>query len=404
MERWEKRLQKKLEKQGQGTVTPARVPAGIDARTPARVAARVNPETPAHLAAEVDMKTPAQVAAEINRILNPTPIQLKKTETPQHCSTLAQVSAVKIVRAGPTEADLLAAEERVGLRAVEECARAAETLVRDYSRVALESPGWTISSATGKIYGPKTPEHFFAELRERFAPRALDPLTEVALIALVKSARQNSGSLWNAWRNRDPSWQTIVLSGLYMRKAKLSGSNFSGVVLKRANFRGAVLDQNWQEFSLRFPDDVPLPGLVPVESGLVSSFESATLGDIDFTAAFLHQAQFCNADLQRCKFRSANLRDADFRGADLGGADFSGAYIESTSFAGANLRGAIFRDRMILTGVEFSGAHLDGADFSTAQVDVSSRFDQAHFRTARNLRIWQNVNQMGFAKPIMEEP
>lgn len=107
-------------------------------------------------------------------------------------------------------------------------------------------------------------------------------------------------------------------------QAELSGSDFRGADLSRANF-------------------FPLEGR-PGEGTLATAyrnilkycdFSGARLRDADMERAVLWFAKFTGADLKGVNFRDADLSRADFAGADISGADFTGADLDGANFVGA---------------------------------------------------------------------
>jgi uncharacterized protein YjbI with pentapeptide repeats len=117
-------------------------------------------------------------------------------------------------------------------------------------------------------------------------------------------------------------------SGANMTKvhvqAELSGSDFRGADLTKANF-------------------YPLEGR-PGEGTLATTyrnvlkycdFSGATMHDADMERAVLWFAKFKGADLTGTNFTDADLSRADFAGADIAGADFTRADLDGANFVGA---------------------------------------------------------------------
>jgi len=104
-------------------------------------------------------------------------------------------------------------------------------------------------------------------------------------------------------------------------QAELSGSDFRGANLTRANF-------------------YPLEGR-PGEGTLATTYRNI-LKYCDFSGAQLGSANLQRAVLWFAKFNGADLKDTNFMDADLSRADFSGANIAGADFTRADLDGANF--------------------------------------------------------------
>ena len=107
-------------------------------------------------------------------------------------------------------------------------------------------------------------------------------------------------------------------------QAELSGSDFRGADLSRANF-------------------FPLEGR-PGEGTLATAyrnilkycdFSGARLRNTNMERAVLWFAKFTGADLKGANFKDADLSRADFAGADISGADFTHADLDGANFVGA---------------------------------------------------------------------
>ncbi len=107
-------------------------------------------------------------------------------------------------------------------------------------------------------------------------------------------------------------------------QAELSGSDFRGANLTKANF-------------------YPLEGR-PGEGTLATAyrnvlkycdFSGARLFDADMERTVLWFAKFNGADLKGANFTDADLSRADFSGADISGADFTRADLDGANFVGA---------------------------------------------------------------------
>jgi uncharacterized protein YjbI with pentapeptide repeats len=121
------------------------------------------------------------------------------------------------------------------------------------------------------------------------------------------------------------------LSGYLFSAQSLEDSDFSGSLLRRADFRFA---------QLRMAD---FTGSDLTEA----NFSHADLTFADFTSAKLNEVDFSNTDLCKACFRSAMLNGTNFEGADLEQAVFTESDLRGCDFLGADLRatclaGAIF--------------------------------------------------------------
>jgi uncharacterized protein YjbI with pentapeptide repeats len=123
--------------------------------------------------------------------------------------------------------------------------------------------------------------------------------------------------------NDAPRFTGANLTDVHVQ-AELSGSDFRGANMTRANF-------------------YPLEGR-PGEGTLATAyrnilkycdFSGAQLEDANMARAVLWFAKFNGADLKRTNFSSADLSRADFSGADISGADFSRADLDGANFVGA---------------------------------------------------------------------
>jgi uncharacterized protein YjbI with pentapeptide repeats len=119
-------------------------------------------------------------------------------------------------------------------------------------------------------------------------------------------------------RAQAESRQSIDLSGINFRGARLSGVDLQGFRLAQCNF-----------------DDCLLAG--------------AKLSRADLSGASL-----CGVD-----FHGADLRDADFSEGDIGGADLTGARVGGANFTNVNVGGAILTDAMGLTQEQLDQAFGD---------------------------------------------
>jgi uncharacterized protein YjbI with pentapeptide repeats len=192
------------------------------------------------------------------------------------------------------------------------------------------------------------------------------------------------------------------LTGADLRKAILNGVSWPGVVLARANLRGAFCRQ--ADLTKADLTDANLSGAV---------LEKARLTQVKAQGCIARRARLQDADLRQASLRQADLQAADCSGADLRFADLkavhgrdmrlnnaqlaqsqwnnadlrgsradAGTKGEQACFAGANLE-QVRWSGAYLPQADFSGANLDGADLS------KSSLRKANFRlaTARKARL-----------------
>lgn len=137
--------------------------------------------------------------------------------------------------------------------------------------------------------------------------------------------------------------------------------------------------------------DASHPNFAPLSAPNVYLFKahlvSTDLSGVNFRGAILDRANFQASDLRQASLVDARLREANFDSANLSGADLSGARLEKANFDGAILVGTqLSRARMNnaglqavdlsnadlsqadLMGAVLSGATLDGADLSYADL------------------------------------
>lgn len=120
-----------------------------------------------------------------------------------------------------------------------------------------------------------------------------------------------------------PRFSGANLTGVHVQ-ADLSGADFRGADLSRANF---------SPFEGR-------PGqgtLTTMPRNILKScdFSGARLRDANMTRALLWFSRFTGADLRGAQLADADLSNVDFSGADLTDADLTGADLDGTNFIGA---------------------------------------------------------------------
>lgn len=139
---------------------------------------------------------------------------------------------------------------------------------------------------------------------------------------------------WNKWRQAwpyvNPDLSKLDLTGINLRDARMRETNFSGVVLVRANL---------------------------VQCDLTM----ANLGEADLRTALLGGAR-----LNSARLRKTALGHTKLYGTDLGTADLTGADFEAAHFQGVNLNGANLNE-MNLTGAIVESTLFANVDLSTVR-------------------------------------
>ncbi|GEM_PF-1482480 len=138
------------------------------------------------------------------------------------------------------------------------------------------------------------------------------------------------------------------LTGLKLRKVKLSYANFCGAFGQEQDFSEANLD-------------------------------GSLLTDADFSRACFRGAKLARTDFSRTDLIGCDLRDADLSGADLEWADLSGA-----DLTGANL-----------SGVRFVNTRLEGAQVNAAPLLWQAARDGNLDLIGLALRLGADVNERG---------
>lgn len=103
------------------------------------------------------------------------------------------------------------------------------------------------------------------------------------------------------------------------------------------------------------------------------SYSNAELSRHDFSGQVLRTAEFSNANLDSANFAHADLTGAVLSAsvlvrANLQGANLSSALADMADFRGADLRDALLTDAILL-GSDLTGVTITGADFTDAILD-----------------------------------
>ncbi|MBE7380977.1 MAG: pentapeptide repeat-containing protein [Leptolyngbya sp. SIO1E4] len=177
---------------------------------------------------------------------------------------------------------------------------------------------------------------------------------------------------------------------LVLRKQDLSGTQWQGTVLNRAQLQGAQFynpgeDNHPDTYDDRTADlsgadltDTDLTSANLSLSRLVSvSLLRATLNNADLTLANLtranlEQARLIQADLSQAQLVEARLSKADLTEAQLQDANLEAARLSGINAAGAKLSGAMLRGASAqssnLADANLTNATLENADFTGARL------------------------------------
>lgn len=128
---------------------------------------------------------------------------------------------------------------------------------------------------------------------------------------------------WNAWRAANPDIRPD-LTGLFLMEVNLSGANFSGADLRRAQLWKVNLSE------------ANLFGAVLIEANL----SEANLTKANLGGVYLQLANLSGANLVRANLSGADLYGATVVNADLSGADLTGCYVHGVSAWRVKLEGA----------------------------------------------------------------
>jgi Pentapeptide repeats (8 copies) len=165
---------------------------------------------------------------------------------------------------------------------------------------------------------------------------ALSPERAQLLLSLLSSG-VDLKLIYNA--NADFSYAD--LRGVILTSVDL-GSDETGILLSRADFRGSKLDE--------------------------ADLSGATLSSVDFTdtrlrRANLSRARLIGANLTRADLLRADLRNAQLVRAVLRDTDFNGADLRGANLMGARLPGAEHFAAARMSGTNLLGAHPPSADW-----------------------------------------
>lgn len=153
---------------------------------------------------------------------------------------------------------------------------------------------------------------------------------------------------------KSASGSTFVVN--FFERLRADGVPFEEIPSSGANLDGLVLD-----------DKHISKGNFSSSQIMNSSFQRATMVDVEFSESFLNVAKFQNASLQSTSFHNSKLAGADFSGAVMQDADFGGAFLFGTNFTGASLKEGLFS--LVSGGTPiFIDADLQEASFFRAEI------------------------------------
>ena len=165
----------------------------------------------------------------------------------------------------------------------------------------------------------------------------------VFLLDYWRSLRERRLSDFRVAANWEVSKPKVSLRNFDLRKANLSGYDFTNVNLEKANLQKTGLwatkltDANLRDTDFR---NAELVG---------TNLSKSTASFANFSRAIIRrhnydQIDFCTdfsrAILRGATFRDARIEEAKFRKANLVNTDFSGALVIACDFTGADLTGA----------------------------------------------------------------
>lgn len=174
--------------------------------------------------------------------------------------------------------------------------------------------------------------------------------------------------VWNQWRIEHPT-----------DKTDLQGANLRGVVLFRADLKGASLDGadlqgvNLQQANLQ---QASLQGVNFSGADLIgANLQRASLQGADLMGADLLGANLQEANLQEADLGGADLQEANLQGANLQEADLGGANLQEANLQGSNMQGANLYASQVLSA-NFTEAELTGACIADWHIGASTRLEE----------------------------
>ena len=174
------------------------------------------------------------------------------------------------------------------------------------------------------------------------------------------------GVNWEGCRKRN-----LMLSGIDLRKAKLTKANFSST-----DMRGSQLD------GADFRKSVLLRVAFDGSSAKGAIFEKAIVYRVSFQKSDLTDAVFKKSEMVRVKFNDADLTGVSFSKSEAGRSVFSNARLSDNNFTFANLARADFRKAKISGSLDFESAYfyltrIEGVDLSAAKNLAQWQIDMA---------------------------
>lgn len=141
------------------------------------------------------------------------------------------------------------------------------------------------------------------------------------------------------------------LTHTYFGDANLSGSDFTGAIVKEAVFHSSTITLEQLYSTKSYSEDKDLGGV---------DFGCLDLSSADFTGINLTDSSWVSTVLEETKFKNTDLTNADFRSADLTGANFSGAKIAGANFNEATVSGS----QLGSAQTDWTGTNVHGVDLS----------------------------------------
>jgi len=203
---------------------------------------------------------------------------------------------------------------------------------------------------------------------------------------MLKRCSQNKDlSEWNDWRKANPE-----------KDINLSGYNFEGFFLKKANFIKANVCQGNEETNYK--------GEVHLER---ANFKSANLENVWFGHAILKKSVFWYANARGADFSGADLEEADLSVAELQNCRFSDAVLKNSCITSSHLEGANFINATLIgcqvrasicdNATSFYGVKVNRFSTKCGFTDFSATsFENARFKPGTRQLLEYNIRRMNW--------